>query len=247
MPRPRKHRPIRVFEQNVEDARQLLQLAEGLTNYRVRRMRRELRDAVGDALRYRKKDREALDCVESDDAFLIIKPDSDLTRDAFTEESLRPLTGGGRGGGCRRTYVADRAAELVGDALKSDPVPKRLSELAVSLGDVIEIESRYQRRAWGYRQLVVDHIRREASAASSKVGQVFSTVGIDKLWAAVDKERGLAKGTSARQLDALAARRNSIAHSADWNGARRASLTLTEVDDFYKNAWDIVEAIDKVV
>jgi len=49
--------PLEVFEDNIADAERLTDLAAALVNTRVRRMRRELRDSVGDALGVRRGDR----------------------------------------------------------------------------------------------------------------------------------------------------------------------------------------------
>ncbi len=230
------------------DARGLLELAGALGNQRQRRMRRELREKVGEALGVQKRHRDSLDCVESDRVFVILKPDKGLARDDFADEALRPLLRQAivAIAAAVETYVADQADCMIGSALSLDPLPKGLRELSVSMADVLDLE-RYERRGWGYRRLLEDHLRHEASAAPSKIGQVFATVGVEKLWKQVDTQRKVKKGTSEVQMDALAKRRNQIAHSADWVGRGRAALEKDEVAAFERDAREIVEAIDAVL
>lgn len=83
--------PLEVFEDNVADAQQLIALAAALANTRVRRMRRELRASVGEALGMTRRDQDALDCVESEDIFVVLKPGGRFTRGQLTEAEFRPL------------------------------------------------------------------------------------------------------------------------------------------------------------
>ncbi|MBA3422856.1 MAG: hypothetical protein H0U12_13375 [Thermoleophilaceae bacterium] len=230
------------------DARRLLELAGALGNQRQRRMRQELRERVGEALGVQKRHRDSLDCVESDQVFLILKPEKGLVRDDFADDALRPLLRQAivAIAAAVETYVAEQSNCMIGTALSLDPLPKGLREFSVSMGDVLDLE-RYERRGWGYRRLLADHLRQESSAAPSKIGQVFGTVGVEKLWKQVDAERNVKKGTSETQMDALAKRRNQIAHSADWVGRGRAQLGKEEVIAFERDAREIVEAIDSVV
>jgi hypothetical protein len=236
------------FEANMTDARGLLELTGALGNQRQRRMRRELREKVGDALGVATRHQDALDCIESDHIFLILKPNGGFTRDNFKQDALRPLLRQAivAVAAAVETYVADQAYCMIGPALKRDPLPKRLRELSVPMAEVLDLEL-YERRGWGHRRLLKDHLRSEASAAPSKIGEVFSTVGVDNLWKSVDAERKVRGGTSHGQMDELAQRRNRIAHSADWIGRGRAALEQDEVAGFERNARAIVEAIDSVV
>lgn len=244
----RKQTPLAAFEDNMEDARALLELTGALNNQRKRRMRRELRERIGDALGVPKRHQDSLDCIESDRVFLILKPDQGLAREDFDPDALRPLLRQAivAIAAAVETYVADQALCMIGPALRLDPLPKRLGALSVSMADVLELEA-YQRRGWGYRRFVEDHLRHEASAAPSKIGQVFSTVGVDNLWRQVDAQRKVKKGTSEAQMSALANRRNQIAHSADWVGRGRAGLSPDDVTTFERDAREIVEAIDVVL
>ena len=244
-----KQSPIAIFESNMADADQLLALTSALSNQRKRKMRRELRESVGSTLGIRKRDWDDLDCVESQQAFLILKPSGGLKRDGFDEDALRPLLRQAvvAIAAAVETYVADQACSMIGRALCLDPIPKRLREVSVPMGDVLTIDRQYTRRGWGYRGVLADHFRQEASASPSKIGMVFSTVGVEKLWPSVDKARGVKKGLSCEQMEELAERRNRIAHSADWVGRGRAVLSPPDVGRFSTNAREIVEAIDSVL
>lgn len=233
----------------MDDARQLVDLTEALTNRRKRRMRSELRENIGEALGVPKKHRDALDCIESDQAFLLLKADGSLDRSRFDADALRPLLRQAvvAIAAAVETYVADRACSLVGPALRGESVPERMRKLPINIGDVADIERTYKRRAWGYRALVERTLREQTSAAPSQVGMAFSTVGVSDLFKRVDAERKVKKGKSVEELDGLAQRRNAIAHSADWVGRGRASLTTGEVDGFFDASYAIVEAIEAVV
>ena len=122
--------------------------------------------------------------------------------------------------------------------------PKRLREVAMSLGDMFEIDAKYKRRGWGYRDLLEDYLEREASPSPSKIGIVMATVGKEKFWPAVDNRRGKRKGTSERELEQLYRRRNRIAHAGDRVGAGRAMLDTDEVEQHLANAKEIVEALE---
>src|SRR4051812_30320559 len=83
--------PIEVFEDNIGDAERLLHLTRILLNTRTRQMRRERREAFGPAMKLPRKAWPALDCVESSDLLIVLKPDGDADRDHFSEPQLRPL------------------------------------------------------------------------------------------------------------------------------------------------------------
>lgn len=241
--------PLQVFEVNLDDAHRLIEFARALENFRPYRMRKERRTRVGAALGYSKRSTRNLDWIESNHAYVIFKPDGDLDRTRFTEDALRPLLRQAvvAIAAAVESYVARRACGFIGAALRADPLPKRLDGMSISFGEILLEDRRLKRRLFGYRGLLKAHIEREASASPSKIGEVFSTVGVSGLWRAVDKERDCAPGRSEKQLDRLAKRRNKIAHDGDWEGSKRASLTLDQVEGFYRCAKEIVEAIDRAV
>ena len=212
-------------------------------------MRRELRDSFGEAMRVPRGKWGELDCVESADVFLVLKPSGQAAREHFTEPELRPLLRQAivAISAAVESYVAEKACSLLSQAMKMDPLPARLRQISVSVEDVLWIEENYERRGWGHRALIRDYLVAEASSDPDQIGKVLSTIGRSGLWPSVDKHRGVAKGTSVRQAKALAERRNQIAHSGDRVGRGRALLSLEEVEGFSTNAKATVEALDAVL
>lgn len=210
-------------------------------------MRRELREAVGRALGFSQKHWEALDCVESADVFLVIKPDGRFARHHFNEAELRPLLRQAvvAISAAVEAYVAEKAMTYIASALK-DP-PERMRTLPVSLSDVMWINSAYKRPAWAYRAVVEAHVLLEASPDPAKIGKVFAVVGKRGFWPRVDAHRKVLRGSSEKQLAALYGRRNQIAHTGDRVGRRRASLSLEQVQTYYGDAKSIVEALEAVL
>jgi RiboL-PSP-HEPN len=240
-------KPIEVFEANIADAERLISLTRALLNTRRYRMRRELRESVGAALKLPQKEWDRLDCIESGEVFVVLKGNGAVRREHFEEQELRPLLRQAivAIAAAVESYIAEKACSCISEAW--DQQPDRLRQMPILLGDVIDIEAKYKRRFWGYRDLVERYLEREASSDPNKIGVVFSTVGKKGFWKALDSRRGVSKGTSHKQLAALAARRNKIAHTGDRIGSKRATLSVTEVEGHYVNAKSIVEALDKVL
>ncbi len=243
----RQPKPIEVFEANIADAERLLAFARALTNGRKYGMRRQLRESVGASLRVPKNKWDALDCVESSDVFVVLKPGGAVRRSHFTEAELRPLLRQAvvAAAAAVESYVVEKAATYAASALAAPP--ERLKEVAITLVDVMEIENRYKRRAWGYRAALEAHLSREASADPGKIGKVFSTVGQKGFWPKVDSRRGVSKGASEAQLKALADRRNKIAHTGDRTPTGRSQLALTDAEMHVANARSIIEAMEAVL
>jgi len=241
-----KPTPLEAFEENIADAERLIHLSRVLANTRKNRMRTEKRARVGAALGLPKKSYDQLDCVESGELFIVIKPGASGQRDLFTDAELRPLLRQAvvATATAVETYVADKASCYIGAAMQDSKLPARLSAMSVNFGEFIAVDRRYRRRGWGYRKLVERHLAKLASSSSSQVGLVFATVGIPEVLKKVDARRRVAKETSAQQLDALTKRRNQIAHSGDRAGGGRAHITAAVVEGHVRNAKAIVEALD---
>jgi hypothetical protein len=239
-------KPIDVFEANIGDAERLIGFARALENKR-RFTRLAKKRSVGRALGFPAKQHDALGCVESRDLFIVIKPSSAVKLEHFAEKELRPLLRQAvvAISAAVESYVAEKACSYASAALRSRP--DRLKLVTVSLDAVIEIESRYQRRGVGHRAILKEFIEREASPSPTKIGIVFSTVGQQDLLKKVDTERGLARGVTAKQLEALYARRNKIAHTGDRTPTSRAALSLAEVEVFLENATATVKAMESVL
>lgn len=236
------------FDDNIADAETLVLLAGSLRNKRVRRMRKEKRETLGDALGISKKDRDALDCIESEDLFAVFPAGSKLDRDTFDEKALRPLLRQALVAGCAalETFVGDRVMELYRSALDSDERPRRLLELPMTVGDWLWIDENYERKRWGLREIVEWEVRQAASPAPAQIGEAFGIVGQKKLWKRVDSQRKVGTGSSEKILDDLYDRRNRIAHNGDRVGHGRATISVDEVGSDLKCLVEIVEAIDAI-
>ncbi|MGI8780257.1 MAG: HEPN domain-containing protein [Solirubrobacteraceae bacterium] len=241
--------PLDVFEDNVRDAERLVHLARVLANTRKNRMRTELRESFGASMGLARKKRDELDCVESDELFIVIKPQAKGRRELFTESELRPLLRQAvvATAAAVESYVAEKSCCYIGQALRSDELPKRLMQMSVNLGQIIAIERQYERRGWGHRQLVRDYLVSQSSSSPSQIGQVFSVVGHGELMSKLDGHRRVSKGTSNRQLEDLTARRNRIAHAADRLGNGRAHIEIQETAAHLANAKSIVESLDALL
>jgi hypothetical protein len=245
----KKPSAFQAFEDNIADAKSLVALATALTNSRKRKMRTELRKKVGAALGVGNSALNQLDCAQSNDLFVVFMPGSSLSRDHMSEGSLQPLLRQAvvAASAAVETYVADRVMELAGPALRANPRPPRLDALTLTFGDWFTISATYTaRKGWGIRRLLEEHVRREASAAASSVGLMFSIVGDEKVLGKVDGHRKVPSGTSTKELDRLYRRRNLIAHANDRSGRSRAEIKKADVEDMLKSAEGIIRALEKV-
>ena len=243
----RKLSPREAFERNIGDAEALVSFAMAFPNKRARRMRRELRDKVGNALKVPARDREDLDCIESKDLFMVFMPSSALIRADFVD--LRPLLRQAIVAGCAalETYVADTAMQFVGPALRADPPPDRLRGLPLTVGDWVDINKSYERQAWGIRQILEERIHALSSTAPSQIGMVLSVIGLSSWEKRVDSARGRAKGTTQAELKKLTDRRNKIAHVGDREGRGRAALTTADVEEYLRVIREVVVALETVL
>ena len=164
--------PLEAFELNIGDARWLLRTAEVLANQRVNRMRRELRERVGEALGIAAGRRDELDCIESDDTFIVIKPGADITRDHVRD--LSPLLRQAIVAACAalETYVGDAVMLRIGLSVRSKDIPSRLGALQLDVDTWEYIERNYTRRRRGLCQLVLEPRTREL--ASTEPSQMAS-------------------------------------------------------------------------
>jgi hypothetical protein len=235
------------FDDNLADAEALVAVVRAFQNRRVRRMRRELRERLGEALGVSKKHWDDLDCIESDDLFAVFKPGANVDRDAVSETSLRPLLRQALVAACAavETFVGDRIMERLRGALDLDPRPARLLALPMTVDDWLWIEESYERRRWGLREVIEVEVRRLASPAPSQIGIAFGIVGDKNLWKQVDKRRGTAVGASEKALERIYERRNRIAHQGDRSGRGRAAIAIDEVEADLQCITEIIDALDK--
>lgn len=84
----KKLTPYEAFQVNMQDAEALLSYARAFRNKRTRGMREELPTRVGQALKVPVGRRDELDCLESDDVFVVFKPNGKLGRDEFAGQGV---------------------------------------------------------------------------------------------------------------------------------------------------------------
>lgn len=242
-----KLQAYQAFRDNFGDAEALLNYAVSFENQRTRGMRLELRNRVGEALRIPRKERDQLDCLESDDIFLVFLPTGNLNRDHFLDR--RPLLRQSLVAACAalETYVADKAMDFVGPAIRAEAPPRRMRNISLTVGHWIEIERTYKRRGRGIRNAVEEHLRETSSTAPNRIAEVLSTVGVQDWVKRVDKLRQVKPGTTEAELKGLTERRNRIAHSADRQGRGRASLEVDEVTSYLGIIKSVVEATETLL
>jgi RiboL-PSP-HEPN len=245
----RKPTPMEAFSLNMADAHKLVRVAEGFVNKRPRRMRAELQQRLGEALRIRTQDRKQLDCLESSDVFLTFLPGSRLHRDDFAD--LSPLLRQAIVAACAatETYLADKVMEQIGPVLrKSTEIPKRLGALQLTVDDWLFIDENYTYQRRGLREVVIEPTVRElSSAASSKVGELLSMLGVTQWTRKLDAERGVKKGDTEQTLERVRNRRNRIAHEGDRRGRSRAPISVDEVKSDLASLESIVAAIEAIL
>ena len=243
----RKPEPYESFQDNMGDAHALLKLAIALKNDRSRGMRSELRSKVGEALGIPSRERDQLDCLQSKEVFVTFLPNSALGREDFRDR--RPLLRQAlvAASAALETYVADKAMDFVGPAMRSDPPPRRMKDIALTVGHWIEIERTYERRGRGIRNIVEEHIRETSSTAPNRIAEVLSTVGVKNWLKQVDGERRVASGTTEQELTEITERRNRIAHAGDRQGRGRAALESDEVARNLEAIESIVQATESIM
>lgn len=242
-----KPTPLEAFEDNMADARGLVLLAEAATNLRARRMRRELRERVGEAIKAPRKRWDQLDCVESGDLFIVVLPDSRLGRQQLQNQA--PLLRQAIVAGCAaaETYLADRVIERSRRIVRGNGDLGRLARIPMSVGDWGAVES-YEYRRRGITECVIaPWVRERASTAPNVVGELLALVGVDRPHGQLDAARQMPKGTTEDDLQRVTDRRNRIAHSGDRKGHGRASIRLDEVREHLDCLHSIVAAIEKVL
>ncbi len=176
---------------------------------------------------------------------MIIKPDGALTRGDLTEQELRPLLRQAivSVAAATESYVAEKASSCIGGAL--DEAPGKLRGIRVTLGEVFDIEQTLKRSRFGWRRIVQERIERDAGSSPNRIDAVFGLVGKQIPWGKIDDRRSVRRGESRKQMEALAKRRNRIAHTGDRVGAKRAVITLDEAESHLTRTKGIVEALEQ--
>jgi hypothetical protein len=244
-----KPTPVEAFELNIADAQWLLDTARALTNQRVRRLRTEMREKIGDALGIRQRDRASLDCIESGDVFVVIKPSGRVRRDHVKD--LSPLYRQAVVAACAalETYVADAVLARIGPVVsRRADLPSRLGGLTLSISEWKRINDHYEYKGRGLREHVLaPRIRELVSTAPSQIGIALKMVGVDEWAKQVDGARSKRAGTTVKNLEELTKRRNRIAHQGDRKGYGRARISYDESQQYVAVVKEVAEAIEQVL
>ena len=207
----------------------LVDLAEGLTNARSRRVRSEVRERIATAFRIPVRQRDALDCVESEDLWVILKPNARLRRHQFADH--KPLLRQALVAACAatETYLADRVMERVSDQMIADHASKELRAVPMTLGDWLDVDGVYTKKTSGLKYRVFEPwMRRHVSTDPAKVAAALRLLGIGGGVTPIDKLRPGKVDTHA-DLKRITERRNKIAHTGDRKGQGKAAITAQEV------------------
>lgn len=245
-----KPTPLEAFQDNMRDAHHLVRLAEGLTNGRSRRMRKERRERVGAAWDVPARQRDELDCLESDDVYLTFKPGSRLQRDMF--EDHRPLLRQALVAACAatETYLADKVMTRVSDLTSSrNASSAKILKLPMTVGDWMMLKEEYKSRPRRglHGRIIEPLVRQDASTDPAKVGKLLSLIGVSNWSKQLDHIRGVDKGGTEELLARVTGRRNRIVHTGDRQGRGRAALDINQTQSDLEALESVVHAIDKLV
>ena len=242
-----KPSPMEAFQANMGDAERLVLLAAAFSNARTRRMRKELREKVGTALKIAKKGRDLLDFAESSDVFVVLKPGGRLDRANFNQHD--PLLRQAIVAACAavETYLADKMIERCRVVVaQGEPLPKRLGEIGLTIDAWLAVEGYKYRKRGIVEQVIGPALRAQASTSPTKVGQLLSASGLEKPMSLLDQQRGVPKGDTERELARITDRRNRIAHEGDRQGYGRRKISADEVATDLEILTSVVNAIHQV-
>lgn len=240
--------PREVFDEAIADAERLLAFSRALTNKRQYRLRKEMRVAVAPALeklRVPKAEWDYIDGIESDDLFVLLLPDAGLDREDFRDHST--LLRGALIAACSafETFLSGWAIARIRKIGKKG-LPAKAQKITLTVEKWTEIRgSKYPARALNDR-VFAPYLQELASTAPNKVGEVLATVGIEKPIQKLDGLRHTTKGTTEAELDEITKRRNRIAHAADREGRRKATMSAAQTEEYLATLVSIVDAIEKL-
>lgn len=244
--RPKATPALHQFETSIADAELLVALAQALTSKRRRNMRSERRTRVAEAFDVRKSEYGRLALVESDDLWVVFKPAATLLPAQLQDTSplLRPAIVSACA--ALETFVADTAIAELKRVFNVNDAPSRFRDIPFTVGQWLLVEDKFKRTKWGVRRIVEDWLRKNASTAPSKIGEVLSTVGLNNGWSkSVDRLRQVSPGSTERQLAAITERRNAIAHRSDWTGSKQKAISVSETVEFITFVRSVATALDQ--
>lgn len=244
-----KPTPVEAFELNIADAQWLLDTARALTNQRSRRMRTEMREKVGEVLGIPQRDRHGLDCIESSEIFVVIKPSGSVRRDHVKDLSALYRQAVVAACAALESYVADAVLARIGPVVrKRGDLPGRLGDLTLSVAEWKRINDGYKYTRRGLRERVLaPRVREIVSTAPSQIGLALKMIDVNDWAKKVDGARKKTKGTTVKELEELTKRRNRIAHEGDRRGYGRARISHDEAQRYVAIAKEVAEAIELVL
>lgn len=209
--------PLEAFEENLADAERMLRLAIGLADVRVKRMRADFKRNLGAALGVPSDERALLERAEGRDAWVILKPHANLSREMFGEEALSPLVRQSVIviGAAVEGFVADRAVAAVNEMLYGARLPQAATAR------------------------LTNDIRLEASADPKKISSVFKRLGVEQILPEACEEAGFKVNTVLADLVVL---RNRIAH-----GRGAEALSPGTVLELLERTRSVVRALEEVL
>jgi len=244
---------LEAFELSIGDAVWMIELAEALDNQRKKRLYRQTRERLGEALRMPRGDWDSIDVVESDDFFIVIKPGADITRKSLEDRSALLRHAVVAACAATETYFADKITELVRPSLWSvntatTPLPRNLREIPLTVGDMVDIDHSFEKRRRGLTEtVVVPFIQLKASVDPTGLGQILALTPVKSFFTTVDRHLDWERGYCQTRMSAIAKRRNVIAHTGDRQGRGRNTLSIEETRDMTDDLTAIVHAAERIL
>ena len=245
--RRRKPTPREAFAANMEDALRLVTLSDLLTNIRTRRPRAEFRAKVGAALGIPRRDWDAIECIESQDLWVIISPHSEANGEdlGYHDPMLRQAIVAGAA--AFETFLADRVvAEIRRKISAREQLPAGLDRVRMDVGQWRRVGSHGRPNEAITSYVLEPHIRMQASCGPDKDKELLKLAGASDPLSELDRLCGRPTNGTAQHLERVRKRRNAIAHTGDRSGRGRAPITKPVVKRMLSDLTASVDAIDEL-
>lgn len=237
---------IDAFHDNMADAHLLVALADGLTSTRSRRVRVEVRQRLAEALRVPMRDRERIDVVETDDMWVVLKPEASLRRQDFDDHKAILRQALVAACAATETYLADRVLERIDDYLDHEVASKELRRVPLAFGDWLDVDAVYSstKKTSGLKYRVLGPwVRQQMSTHPDKVGLALRLLGQTNAMKVLNGHRGV--GDTEEGLKRITERRNKIAHMGDRRGKAKAAISVAEVEHDLGFLTSVVQAFER--